>query len=59
MDKQKLVAAYKAEIVARADSIDPDSVHDWESMALGWAIGKGLTVKEAQEFGREAIRYQS
>lgn len=47
---EALVAVYKTEIIDRAKQVDPDSEEDWHSLTLGWAIGKGMTVKEAKRF---------
>lgn len=54
----KIVTAYKKEIVSNAEVIDPDNEMDWEDMAFGWAIGKGLSINEAREFAETAIKYQ-
>lgn len=54
-----LVDLYKEQIVSHAAEIDPSDRHDWESMALGWAIGRGMTVEEADEFASQAYLHQT
>jgi hypothetical protein len=54
----ELIAHYRADIVARGAQLDPDNEEDWESMALGYAIGRGWSVEDALEFSRIAIKYQ-
>jgi hypothetical protein len=50
--------AFKAQVSDRASEIDPDQEEDWYSMTLGWAIGSGMPIKEAQEFALH-IRYHT
>lgn len=38
--------------------VDPDNDCDWQDMALGWAIAKGLSIEEAHKFAYHAIAYQ-
>ena len=58
MKKEKLTKMFKEEVHNKAESIDPSSEEDWHSLTLGWAIGKGLSIVEAQEFSRY-IRYDT
>lgn len=42
---------FKSECFDRASEIDPnEELHWWDSLVIGWAIGKGLSPKEALEF---------
>lgn len=45
-----MLALYKAEIWDRQKEIDPSDEHDWESIALGWALAKGMTPDDALRF---------
>lgn len=59
--KAKLIGLeiqFKTEISDRAVLIDPDQEEDWKSLTLGWAIAKGLTPKQAQDFALH-IRYET
>jgi hypothetical protein len=33
----------------KAEEIDPSNEHDWHSLVLGWALGKGLGPDQATE----------
>lgn len=54
----KMVALFKSEVHDRATEIDPDDEHDWRSLTLGWALAKGMTPDEADEFS-VYIRYST
>ncbi len=49
-----------AEEFAAIDAVklDPNNEYDWYSITLGWAIGKGLTLDDAENFATY-IRYQT
>ena len=55
MDKEleDLLDDYGSEILGCAEDIDPGNEEDWNSMAIGWAIGKGLTIEDAKAFAQE------
>ena len=38
---------FEIEIFNRVDTIDPSRSEDWHSLALGFFIGRGLTIKES------------
>jgi len=61
MDNNQLKAVepvVKKELDDLAREIDPDNEHDWYSLVLGWAIGKGYSIKQAQEISLH-IRYDT
>lgn len=43
---------FKVEIDDKQDTLELHNTKDWTCIILGWAIGKGLTIKEAQDFVR-------
>jgi hypothetical protein len=51
-----LLAQLKTEVIDQGEKIDPDDEHDFESLILGWAIAKGLPVKQAKAFAAVAER---
>lgn len=57
-DKIKFAALFKIEVSDRSDRIDPDNREDWRSLAVGWAIGKGLKPEDAVDFAIY-IRYHT
>lgn len=57
-DFEQLATQYRADIVARGYSIDPENREDWASMALGYALGKGYSVEDALKFSGVAHKYQ-
>lgn len=55
MDKEELLDVYLDEVYDKAEEIDPSESQDWYSLALGWAIGKGLEPEAAHEFANQVI----
>ena len=53
-----LMALYKAEVHDRTEEIDPDLMQDFFSLSLGWAIAKGLSISDAQEFALQ-VQYNT
>lgn len=53
-DMTDVLRTYGAEILDQADEVDPSNEEDWRSMAIGWAIAKGMSPTDAREF---AMRY--
>lgn len=51
---ERLAREFKAEVVDRAAEVDPSNEELWTSLALGWAIAKGLPPEEAREFADQA-----
>jgi len=45
------IKLWKNEVLDHEESIDPDRELHWESLATGWAIGKGLKYEDAIDFG--------
>lgn len=60
MTKAELLAAWAAEICANQDIIDPCDEHDWQSLFVGFAIGKGYPLTEALDYAlyMEAFRLE-
>lgn len=52
------LAAFKEEVTDRASDVDPDNEQDWGSLTLGWALAKGMTPNEANEFAT-FVRYNT
>ncbi len=51
MTQQEAINIFKEEVLDKANLIDPfnDECY-WDSLALGWALGKGMSIKEAKDF---------
>jgi hypothetical protein len=49
---------FKLEVHDRSNAIDHSNEQDWFSLTLGWAIGKGLSPDEANDFAFH-IRYHT
>lgn len=45
-----LASQWIDEVYRRAEEVDPDNEHDWESMCLGWTIAKGLPIEASYPF---------
>lgn len=45
-----LVAQWMAQVFDDADNVDPGDCEDWASLALGFALGNGLTIEDAKTF---------
>jgi len=52
-DMTDALRTYGAEVIDRADEVDPGNEEDWISMAIGWGIAKGMTPSEARDFAHE------
>lgn len=50
LTKKFYTLSFKTEVSDKAEEIDPHNMHDWFSLTLGWAIGKGLSLKDAKDF---------
>jgi hypothetical protein len=50
--------AFKTEVTDRKVDVDPGEKEDWFSLALGWAIAKGLRPENAHDFALH-IRYHT
>lgn len=46
----ELLIEYKTNVCQKVEEVDPEFQHDWYSLCLGWAIGKGLKPSDAHEF---------
>jgi len=57
-DKTKFEKLFETEVHNRGGEIDPDNELDWYALTIGWAVGKGLTPKEAVDFSLY-IRYHT
>jgi hypothetical protein len=47
---------FKVEVHDKSDEIDPDQ--DWFSLTLGWALAKGCSPEDANDFAMQ-IRYRT
>ena len=55
---EELIEPFKTECYNRAGEIDAENSQDWYSLTLGWAIAKGLSPADAQDFATH-IRYKT
>ena len=44
----ELAHAWRTEVFDRGEDIDPNDEHLWSSLALGFALGRGATIEQAQ-----------
>jgi len=49
-------SVFREEVLSRLNRIDPHKSEDWYSLALGWAIAKGIPPEIAHEFSKQ-VRY--
>ena len=57
-NKLKFEKLFKTEVDDKEQEIDPEKELDWYALTVGWAVGKGLTPKEAVDFSLY-IRYHT
>lgn len=55
-EQDALIEEWKTKIMANSKEIDPNNEYDWWDLARGWALGKGLNVKDAMELARRIYR---
>jgi hypothetical protein len=55
---QHWLPLFKAEVTDKAQQIDPDSELHWLALTVGWALAKGMSPDEANEFAVE-VRYRT
>jgi len=55
---KQLSDLFKTECYDRALEIDPNNILDWFSLTVGWAISKGLSAKDANDFAIH-VRYET
>lgn len=53
MIRPEVLAPWQEEISDHQDKIDPGAHEDWYSMALGWAIAKGMSLDDACDFAHD------
>lgn len=53
---KKYKSEFREEVLDRMSRVDPYKSEDWYSIALGWAIAKGIPPEIAHEFSKE-VRY--
>ena len=58
MDLDKLTNEFKVEVNDRAEQVDPGDEYCWLSLTAGWALGKGLSIDDAETFSHH-IRYDT
>ena len=44
------IDVFRADVYDRRSEIDPLCGEDWYTIALGWAIGRGMAPMEARDF---------
>ncbi len=51
------IERWKKDVWDKQTEVDPDNeTHDWESLALGYFIGLGLSIDDAYDSVREASK---
>jgi len=45
----KIVEEWKTQVYEESDAVDPDDQFDWEGVAMGFLIAKGLSLGEARD----------
>ena len=55
LPRNVLEQMFKTEVADRSEAIDEVKYLDWYSLALGWAIGKGLSPDEAHDFANHIL----
>lgn len=58
MNQSELTELFRKEVHDRGELIDPEDELDWLALTFGWALGRGLSPKEAREFAIY-IRYNT
>lgn len=60
MTKNEALLAWKEEICDRATQVDMTNELDWESLFIGFMIGKGIPIHEATDplFYEEGFKYE-
>ena len=48
-DAKELSEMFNLEVVDDQDHIDPNNEYHWESLAIGWLIGKGVAIEDVEE----------
>lgn len=56
--KAKLLRKWKQDVYAQGEDIDPHNELDWFALCVGWALGKGVPIKDAKAFAIY-VRYQT
>jgi len=49
-DFESFARAWKLEVRDKSQQIDPSDEYVWRGVAMGWAIGKGMSLEQSQEF---------
>ena len=60
MTREELLKAWDTEICQKQELIDPENEQDWNSMFIGFALGKGFSIEEATDYDLyyEAFQYE-
>ncbi len=48
---------YNSDIVSKSEEIDPNDQYGWTELAIGYFLGKGVSVHEAKDLADKARRY--
>jgi len=57
-DFEILEEQFENEVDNLAEQVDPNDEQDWGSLTLGWALGKGLSPEDANDFA-DHIRWDT
>lgn len=55
MSYESLIERWKREVYDKATEVDIGNIHDWDSLAYGFAMGAGLSPVAAEEFVQAAF----
>ena len=50
IDKKLLLESWRDDVCKHSDVIDPEGKYCWESLFVGFALGKGASIKQATDF---------
>lgn len=56
--RSHLEDSFKADVHDKAAEVDPENEMHWGHLTIGYALGKGLSPVDAQDFARH-IRYHT
>ena len=56
-DKEILVLKWKEQVFDRAEEVDPNNEMDWEDLAIGFFLGLGQSVEQAEELLSAVIEW--
>ena len=54
MTRDEICADFKTNVYDIAEAIDPHEEHDWHSLFIGYALAKGASKEEANDWATHA-----